>query len=125
MSETNKFAISWGPRAVIARVGFGAGRESIYPWKQLEEPAQDEQGNEVLSQFFVPGKTTKKFSGVAQAAAKRNNISLSVRSAEEDGVAGVLVQRVALRPARPPRTPEQKAAMAVKAAAKKAAANKA
>ena len=104
------FEVSYGPKAVISREG-GAGRSSMYPWAQLEAPTTGDDGAPLYSQFFVPGKTTKRFSGVAQAAAKRHHISLAVRAMSEDGVEGVLVQRVEARP------PRAKAAKVAKAGA--------
>lgn len=113
----NKFEVSFGPKAKIAHTGL-TGRTSIYPWDQMPEPQAGEDGEPLYSQFFVPGKTTKQFSGAAQNAGKRMNATFTVRSAEEDGVAGVLVQRIEYRkPA--VRTDAEKAAAKAKREAKK------
>lgn len=97
------FEVSKGPKAIVARAANFQPRESIYPWAALEAPEQGSDGVMYYSQFFVPGKTTKKFSGLAQAAGKRLSAStgipttFAVRQAQENDVAGVLVQRVEYR----------------------------
>lgn len=118
-----KFALSWGPKAKVANSNaFGGGRPSIYPWEQMALPAPNpDDANEMLySQFFVPGKNTKNFSGAAQSAGKRLKATFVVRAAQNEGVDGVLVQRVEYRE---PRilTDADKAERAAKRAANKAA----
>ena len=90
------FEISLGPKAKVARVGGFTGTKSIYPWDLLQEPVE-ENGEMLYYQFFVGGTSTKAFSGKAQNAGKRLKATFVVRQAEEDGVAGVLVQRVEYR----------------------------
>lgn len=123
-NEAPKFALSWGPKAKVQNANaFGGGRPSIYPWEQMGEPTPNpENPTEMLyAQFFVPGKTTKNFSGAAQSAGKRLKATFVVRAAQdENGVAGVLVQRVEYREPRV-LTAEEKAARKAKADATKAA----
>lgn len=115
------FEVSWGEKVKTAHPGLvGGGRPSIYPWDQLAEPSADADGTMLYSQFFVPGKTTKKFSSLAASAGKKLNVTFAVRSAQEDGVEGVLVQRVEYREPKV-RTPEQIAAAKAAAAKRKAA----
>lgn len=122
MNTTPKFEVSWGKKAIAAR-GFQP-RESIYPFADLEEPGEgdDGEGNQVMlySQFFVPGKTTKNFSNVARNAGLKLHRTFAVRANTEEGVEGVLVQRVEYR-APKAMTPEEKAERAAKRAANKAA----
>lgn len=122
MNATPKFEVSWGKKAVAAR-GFQP-RQSIYPFDALEEPGEgdDGEGNQVMlySQFFVPNKTTKNFSNVARNAGLKLKRTFAVRAATEDGVEGVLVQRVEYR-APKAMTAEEKAARSAARAAKKAA----
>lgn len=122
-TEAPKFALSWGPKAKVQNSNaFGGGRPSIYPWEQMGEPTPNpENPNEILyAQFFVPGKTTKNFSGAAQSAGKRLKATFVVRAAQSDGVDGVLVQRVEYREPRQ-LTDEEKAARKAKADATKKA----
>lgn len=122
-SEAPKFALSWGPKVKVTNQhAFGAGRPSVYPWEQMPEPAPnpDNPSELLYSQFFVPGKTTKNFSGAAQSAGKRLKATFVVRAAEDNGVAGVLVQRVEYRQPRE-MSDEQKAANKAKREANKAA----
>ena len=123
-NEVPKFALSWGPKAKVQNANaFGGGRPSIYPWEQMGEPTPNpENASEMLyAQFFVPGKTTKNFSGAAQSAGKRLHATFVVRAAQdENGVAGVLVQRVEYREPRV-LTDEEKKARKDKADATKAA----
>lgn len=116
------FEISLGPKMTVARSpNFGGGRPSQYPWDQLKEPEQDPSTGEMLYyQFFVPGKTTKTFSGAAQSAGKRLGVTFTVRAANMEGQDGVLVQRVEYREPKH-RTEEEKAAMKAKREANKAA----
>lgn len=105
---------------VTRNAAFGGGRESIYPFKEMGEPSTAEDGSKLYASFFVPGRSTKQFSGVAQAAGKRHNATFTVRSAEDNGVAGVLVQRVEYRAPRV-LTDAEKAERTAKRAATKAA----
>lgn len=115
------FEVSWGEKVKTSHPGLvGGGRPSIYPWDKLEEPAQDVEGTAVYSQFFVPGKTTKKFSSLAASAGKKLGVTFAVRAAQQNGVEGVLVQRVEYREPKV-RTPEQIAAAKAAAAKRKAA----
>lgn len=123
MSEAPKFEISLGPKMNVTRsAAFGGGRPSQYPWDQLLEPEVGEDGQPLYYQFFVPGKTTKTFSGAAQSAGARLKRTFTVRAAnmEIDGVPtdGVLVQRVEYREPKH-RTDAEKAAMAAKRAENK------
>ena len=123
------FTLSWGPKAKVQnQQAFGGGRPSVYPWEQMGEPTPNpENKDEMLyAQFFVPGKTTKNFSGAAQSAGKRLHATFVVRAAkleEPEGsgqfVEGVLVQRVEYREPRQ-MTDEEKAARKAKADANKA-----
>lgn len=115
------FEVSWGEKVKTSHPGLvGGGRPSIYPWDKLEEPSQDAEGTALYSQFFVPGKTTKKFSSLAASAGKKLGVTFAVRAAQENGVEGVLVQRVEYREPKV-RTPEQIAAAKAAAAKRKAA----
>lgn len=125
MSDAPKYELSYGPRAIVARSPNFQTREETYPFSQMGEPRVDPKtGETIYAQFFVEGKTTKRFSGVAQAASKRLlkkgvKATFSVSTAEDEGVAGVLVQR---REYREPKvlTPAELAARAAKRAANKA-----
>ena|SRR5882672_10039047 len=124
------FTLSWGPKAKVQNAqAFGGGRPSIYPWEQMGEPTPNPENPEetLYSQFFVPGKTTKNFSGAAQSAGKRLKATFVVRAAQAEVpegsgnmVAGVLVQRVEFREPRV-LTAEEKASRKAKADATKAA----
>lgn len=105
--KQSKFSVSFGPKMAVANPNaFGGGRPSEYPWDQMPEPKPNAgpNGETLYAQFFVPGKTTKNFSGAAQSAGKRLNATFVVRAAqleEPEGsgnfVHGVLVQRVEYR----------------------------
>ena len=121
MTDAPKFEVSLGPKMNVTRsAAFGGGRPSQYPWDQLLEPETDENGEKLYYQFFVPGKTTKTFSGAAQSAGKRLGVTFTVRAANMDNQDGVLVQRVEYREPKQ-RTEEEKAAMKAKREANKAA----
>lgn len=117
------FELFLSPKVNVTRApGFGAGRPSEYPWEEAaKHPGEKDDAGEMLyPSFFVPGKTTKNFSGAAQNAGKRHHATFTVRASEEDGVAGVLVQRVEYREPKV-RTEAEKAAAKAKREANAAA----